>query len=94
MVSDELALNCLTQRKDPLATAACNDLLLGTEDFRSEERERQIDLLLQVLSDHCIMNILELEADALDTMEPGQILHLFQLKARSKGWTAANIAQF
>jgi len=45
-VAEENKIGRITHQKDPLVVAARNSLSLGTDDFRTEDREREVDLLL------------------------------------------------
>jgi len=70
------------------------DLSFGTKDFKSDDRDRQIDLLVQVLPDDCIKRLLIEDWDFLNNMEPKTVLSLFRLKTNAKGWSAQSISRF
>jgi len=93
-VAEEIKIGRITHQKDPLVVAARNRLSLGTDDFRTEDREREVDLLLQILPDHSNILLLELDRDAFDSMEPKQITALFRLTARARGWFAKDLSRF
>jgi len=44
-------------------------LPFGTNDFKSDDRDRQIDLLVQVLPDDCIEHLLNKDWNSLNNME-------------------------
>jgi len=69
-------------------------LSLGTNDFKSDDRDRQIDLFVQILPDDCIKRLLNENWDSLNNMEPKTVLALFCLKANAKGWSAQSISRF
>jgi len=93
-VAEENKIGRITHQKDPLVVATRNGLSLGTDNFRTEDCEREVDLLLQILHDHSIILLLELDSDAFDSMEPKQITALFQLTARARGWSAKDLSRF
>jgi len=93
-VAEDNKIGRFTHQKDPLVGAARNGLSLGTDDFRTEDREREVDLLLQILPDHSIIFLLELNSDAFDCKEPNKITALFQLTARARGWSATELSRF
>jgi len=76
-VAEENKIGRITHQKDPLVVAVRNCLSVGTDDFRTEDREREVDLLLQILPDHSIIVLLELDSDTFDSMEQKQITALF-----------------
>jgi len=76
-VAEENKIGRITHQKDPLVVAVRNCLSVGTDDFRTEDREREVDLLLQILPDHSIIVLLELDSDTFDFMEQKQITALF-----------------
>ena len=80
--------------KDALHHAERKGLSFRTNDFKSDDRDRQIDLLLQVLPDDCIKRLLNEDWDSLNNMEPKTVLSLFRLKANAKGWSAQSISRF
>ena len=69
-VAEEHKIGRITHQKDPLVVAARNSLSLGTDYFRTEDREREVDFLLQILLDHSTILLLELDSDTFDCMEP------------------------
>jgi len=69
-------------------------LSFGTNDFKSDDRDRQIDLLVQVLPDDCIKRLLNEDWDSLNNMETKTVLSLSRLKANARGWSAQSISRF
>jgi len=53
-----------------------------------------VDLLLQILPDHSIILLLELDSNTFYSMETKQITALFQLTARARGWSAKDLSRF
>jgi len=80
--------------KDALYHAERRGLSFGTNDFKSDDWDRQIDLLVQVLPDDCIKRLLNKDWDSLNNMEPKTVLSLFRLKANARGWSAQSISRF
>jgi len=60
--------------KDALHHAECKGLSFSTKDFKSDDQDRQIDLLVQVLPDDCIKRLLNEDWDSLNSMEPSILL--------------------
>jgi len=73
-----------THHKDALNHAERRGLFFNTNDFKSDDRDSQIDLLVQVLPDDCIKRLLNEDWDSLNNMEQKTVLSLFQLKANVK----------
>jgi len=69
-------------------------LSFSTNNFISDDRDRQIDLIVQVLPDDCIKRLLNKDWDSLNNMGPKTVSSLFQLKANSRGWSAQSISRF
>jgi len=85
-VADMAEAGRATHHKDALHHAERRGLSFSTIDFKSDARDRQIDLLLQVLLDDCIKRLLNEDWDSLNNMEPKTVQSLFRLKANAKGW--------
>jgi hypothetical protein len=56
-----------THHKDALHHAERRGLSFSTNDFKLDDRDRQIDLFLQVLPDDCIKRLLNEDWDSLKT---------------------------
>jgi len=93
-VADMAEASRATHHKDALHHAERRGLSFGTNDFKSDDRDRQIDLLVQVLPDDCIQRLLNEDWESLNNMEPKTVLSLFRLKANAKGWSAQAISRF
>jgi len=95
-VADMAEAGRATHHKDTLHHAERRALSFGTNDFKSDDRDRQIDLLVQVLPDDCIKHLLNKDLDSLNNMEPKTVLSLFGLKSRAnaRGWSAQSISIF
>jgi len=93
-VSDMAEAGRATYHKVALHHAERRNLSFGTNDFKSDDRDRQIDLLVQVLPDDCIKRLLNEDWDSLNNMEPKTVLPLFRLKANAKGWSVQSISRF
>ena len=63
-----------THHKDALHHAERRGLSFGTNEFKSDDRDRRIDLLVQVLPDDCIKRLLNEDWDSLNNMEPKTVL--------------------
>ena len=59
-----------THHKDALHHTERRGLSFGTNDFKSDDRDRKIDLLVQILPDDCIKRLLNEDWDSLNNMEP------------------------
>ena len=66
-VADMAETGRVTHHKDALHHAERRGLSFGTNDFKSDDRDRQIDLLVQVLLDDCIKRLLNEDWDSLKT---------------------------
>jgi len=66
-VADMAEAGRATHHKDALHHAERRGLSFGTNDFKSDDRDRQIDLLVQVLLDDCIKRLLNEDWDSLKT---------------------------
>ena len=66
-----------THHKDALHHAERRGLSFGTNNFKSDDSDRQIDLLVQILPDDCIKRLLNEIWDPLNNMEPKTVLSLF-----------------
>jgi len=101
-VADAAEAGRATHQKDALHHAERMGLSLGTNNFESDDRDRQIDLLVQIkidllvqiLPDDCIKRLLNENWDSLNNMEPKTVLALFRLKTNTKGWSAQSISRF
>jgi len=91
-VADMVEASRATHHKDALHHAERRVLSFGTNDFKLDDCDRPIDLLVQVLPDNCIKRLLNEDWDSLNNMEP--VLSLFRLKANAKGWPAQSISRF
>jgi len=58
-----------THYKDALHHAERMGLSFGTNDFKSDDQDRQIDLLVQVLPHDCIKRLLNKDWDSLNNMK-------------------------
>jgi hypothetical protein len=76
-VADMAEAGRATPHKDALHHAERMGLSFGTNDFKSDDLDRQIDLLLQVLPDDCIKGLLNKDWDSLNNVEPKTVLSLF-----------------
>jgi len=93
-VADMAEVGRATHHKDALQHAERRGLSFSTNDFKSDDCDRQIDLLVQVLPDDCIKRLLNEDWDSLNNMEPKTVLSLSRLKANAKGWSAQSILRF
>jgi len=84
-VADMAEAGRTTHHMDALHHAERRGLSFGTNDFKLDDHDRQIDLLVQVLLDDCIKRLLNEDWDSLNNMEPKTVLSLFQPKANAKG---------
>jgi len=57
-VADMAEVGRATHHKDALHHAERRGLSFGTNDFKLDDRDRQIDLLVQILPDDCIKRLL------------------------------------
>jgi len=83
-VSDMAEAGWVTQQNDSLHHAERKGLSFGTNDFKLEDHDRQIDLLVQVLPDNCIKPLLNEDWDSLNnstTRNWKLYCHFFDLKA-------------
>ena len=62
-----------TNHKDALHHAERRGLSFGTNDFKSDGRDRQLDLRVKVLQDDCIKRLLSEDWDSLNNMEPKKL---------------------
>jgi len=58
----------VTHHKDALHHAERRALSFGTNDFKLDERDRQIDIFVQVLPDDCIKRLLNKDWDSLNNI--------------------------
>jgi len=93
-VADMAEAGRATHHKDALHHIERRGLSFSTNDFKSDDRDRQIDLLVQVLPHDCIKRLLNEDWDSLNKMEPKTVQSLFRLKANAKGWSAQSISRF
>jgi len=63
-------------------------LSFGTNHFKSDDRDRQIDLLLQVLLDDCIKRLMNKDWDSLNNMEPKTVV-IFSTQSQCKRLVSA-----
>jgi len=73
-VADMAEAGRATHQKDALHHAERRGLSFGTNDFKSDDRDGQIDFLVQVLPDDCIKRLLNEDWDSLNNMEPKTVL--------------------
>ena len=76
-VADMAEASRATHYKDALHHAERMGLSFSTNIFKSDDQDRQIDLLAQVLPDDCIKRLLNEDWDSLNNMEPKTVLSLF-----------------
>jgi len=76
-VADMAEASRATHYKDALHHAERMGLSFSTNNFKSDDQDKQIDLLAQVLPDDCIKRLLNEDWDSLNNMEPKTVLSLF-----------------
>jgi len=75
-VADMAEAGQATHHKDALHHAERRGLSFITNDFKLDDRDRHIDLLVQVLLHDCIKRLLNKDWDSLNNMEPKTVLSL------------------
>ena len=84
-VADMTEAGRATHHKDALHHAERRGLSFSTNDFKSDDRDTQINLLVQVFPDDCIKGLLNKDWDSLNNMEPKNCIVTFLTQSQCKG---------